>query len=117
MDRQGSNRSSLERFSSFRGVSGVVRGGFYFHPRDKDPSLGTPERKNPLSRCGFALHQLENRYNRAIAAHLPGADAEDWEADAGLVTQPENRSSVPASGGLTQAAASSPRPDPAGREP
>ena len=37
--------------------------GVYFHPTDKDLSVGTPDRKTPLDRIGFALHQLENRYS------------------------------------------------------
>src|ERR1035437_3088545 len=61
----------LERFSSSRGVSGTVQGGFYFHPSDEDLSLGTPERKKPLSRCGYPLQQLENRYTGSPAKLFP----------------------------------------------
>ena len=39
---------TLERFSNTRALSSGVQGGFYFHPTDKDSSVGTPERKKPL---------------------------------------------------------------------
>src|ERR1035437_4600321 len=58
----------LERFSSSRGVSSAVQGGFYFHPSDENLSLGTPERKKPLSGSGFPPQQLENRYSPYISA-------------------------------------------------
>jgi hypothetical protein len=38
-----------------------VQGGFFFHPSDEDLSPGTPEKKKPLSGCGFGVEQLENR--------------------------------------------------------
>lgn len=61
---QGERRwgGGLERFSSSRGVSSAVKGGFYFHPSDEGLSLGAPVRKKPLSSGGFPLEQLENRY-------------------------------------------------------
>ncbi len=34
--------AALQRFSNSRGVTGVVKGGFYFHPSDEDLSPGTP---------------------------------------------------------------------------
>jgi hypothetical protein len=40
------------------------KGGFYFHPSDKDLSLGTPEMKKPLE---FMLSVYSNSEN-AIAA-------------------------------------------------
>ena len=49
-------------FQFVGGISGAVQCGFCFHPKDKDLSLGTPGlRKKPLSHCGFALKQPENR--------------------------------------------------------
>ena len=43
------------------GISKAVQGGFYFHPTDEEQSVGTPDRKKPLSGRGFVLRQLENR--------------------------------------------------------
>jgi hypothetical protein len=34
---------ALEQFSYLCGVFRAVKGGFYFHPADKDPSAGTPD--------------------------------------------------------------------------
>src|ERR1039458_4244819 len=45
----------LRRFSNLCGLSGIVHGGFYFHPSDKGLSLGTPEREKPLGSSGFSL--------------------------------------------------------------
>jgi hypothetical protein len=42
------------------GVLSVEQGGFFFHPTDKDPSVGW--KKKPLSGRAFALRQLENGY-------------------------------------------------------
>src|ERR1039458_3923518 len=50
--------SRLKRFSDLCGLSGIVQGGFYFHPSNKvgagvpsrvGASRGTPERKNHLA--------------------------------------------------------------------
>jgi hypothetical protein len=64
----GATNPILKRFSSSRGVYQVVQGGLYFHPRDKDPSPGTPQRKRPLRSCGLPLQQLENRYKHLLPA-------------------------------------------------
>jgi hypothetical protein len=60
-----SQRRPLEQFSNSRTLTNSVQGGFYFHPSDEDLSLETPDRKKPLSCCGFGVLQLENRYSRA----------------------------------------------------
>jgi hypothetical protein len=44
-----------------------VQGGFFFHPSDKDPSLGTPDGKKPLEGGASGLQQLWNRYSQPIA--------------------------------------------------
>ncbi len=36
-----------------------MEGGFYFHPNDEDLSLGTPERKKPLSRMDSVSSRIE----------------------------------------------------------
>jgi peptidyl-prolyl cis-trans isomerase SurA len=41
--------SLLERFSNPYALSNSVKGGFYFHPSDKDLSLGARLRKKPLN--------------------------------------------------------------------
>jgi hypothetical protein len=38
----------------------IVQGGFYFHPSDKDLSLGTPERKKPLELRVPVKSRIEN---------------------------------------------------------
>ena len=40
-------------------ISGILQGGFYFHPTDEDLSVGTPEMKKPLS--NFALFYTSRR--------------------------------------------------------
>jgi hypothetical protein len=37
---------------------------FYFHPSDKDPSPGTPERKKPFS----GMVSVKSRIENAVAA-------------------------------------------------
>jgi hypothetical protein len=39
------------------------------HPTDKDPSVGAPDRKTPLDRIGSAAHQLENRYSLSLTVY------------------------------------------------
>ena len=36
----------------------VFTAAFYFHPSDKDPPLGTPEMKKPLSGRAFRVNLL-----------------------------------------------------------
>jgi hypothetical protein len=55
----------LERNQSNCSLRECLKGGFYFHPSDKDPSPWTPERKMP--RCGraFGIRLLQFRCSRS----------------------------------------------------
>jgi drug/metabolite transporter (DMT)-like permease len=44
----GFRRQAQSIFGIHVDFSGVVKGGFYFHPTDENLSAGTPERKKPL---------------------------------------------------------------------
>ena len=56
--RPSRRRAALQ---SVCGIFSAVQRGFYFHPTDQKSVRGDPGRKKPLSSCGFALQQLENR--------------------------------------------------------
>ena len=43
----------LKQKQNFRNVANSMQGGFFFHPSDKDLSLGARLRKNPLSGRGL----------------------------------------------------------------
>jgi hypothetical protein len=60
-----------------------VKGGFYFHPTDKDLSAGTPERKKPL---GLVLSVYTNSEN-AIAA--PEVRQRSYSGFTGCEKRPE----------------------------
>ena len=47
----GARSGWSERNQSNRSLRECLMVGFYFHPSDKDPSLGTPEKKATLGAC------------------------------------------------------------------
>ncbi len=53
------NSGFLRQIQSFYSAAENVQGGFYFHPSDEDPLLGTPERKKPLSRISSPYSNSE----------------------------------------------------------
>ncbi len=55
---------ALERFRFTHQHREDVEGGFYFHPNDEDLSLGTPERKKPLSRVDSVSSRIETAVAR-----------------------------------------------------
>jgi hypothetical protein len=42
-------RAGLEQNQNKRALTKSLKGGFYFHPSDNDPSLGTPAGKSHLA--------------------------------------------------------------------
>ena len=66
---------SLERFHNLRALSGVLQGGFYFHPSGEDLPLGPWVNEKPAWRFRFRADQLWNRCSRRETRRAPFREA------------------------------------------
>jgi hypothetical protein len=46
-------------------ISGILQGGFFFHPGEQGLSRGARFQKNPFGAASFALEKLQDGYKRA----------------------------------------------------
>jgi hypothetical protein len=63
--RKNPKHPGEKAFFQFMRLSGVVQGGFYFHPSDKRPVAGSPGAKKPLGSGRFGPERLEKRVTAA----------------------------------------------------
>jgi len=66
---------SLERFHNLRALSGILQGGFYFHPSGEDLHWGPRGNEEATWRFRLRAAQLWNRCSWRETRRAPNGDA------------------------------------------